>query len=386
MFKGEEENKNISSAQPPHRITEEPNNHLSTNNNQTTHKSHPTVPLQSLHRILSEQKVPRKNEPLSATEELQTEHLDSHSLYWDDLNQPKFLGLLAGSALAIRCVFYPLGLIKTRMQTTQNKVHFNSTFSALRTVVRNEGFAAGLYRAFAFNCIGLALEPVFIGTLEYSRMLMKQYYSRNQQKIKMEAKHFDTLTSLCSGGIASVAQQSFLVPIDVVTQRLVVQPEQIALSSNPTQKLRSAQQIIGSIYNMDGFKGFYKGYLLTLSCTVPFSGLVWAMYWRIQNILEQFIHIGKYSDAVIAPSSAAIASTAASWLTQPMDVLKTRLQVQHTRSSTVSAVRQLIAERGWLGLWSGAIPRILIITPTSVLMMSLYEFIKRKSLKPRREI
>ena len=41
----------------------------------------------------------------------QHRHLDSHSLFWDDLNQPKFLGLITAFYLGLRLIIYPTTLV-----------------------------------------------------------------------------------------------------------------------------------------------------------------------------------------------------------------------------------------------------------------------------------
>jgi len=89
-----------------------------------------------------------------------------------------------------------------------------------------------------------------------------------------------------------------------------------------------------------------------------------------------------WRDAVPAPMAAFIASASASLATQPIDVIKTRLQVHGGVGSTVgSTVRRLIAERGYAGLMSGWYSRILVVSPQATIMMSAVEALKRYSAK-----
>jgi hypothetical protein len=62
-------------------------------------------------------------------------------------------------------------------------------------------------------------------------------------------------------------------------------------------------------------------------------------------------------------------------------VLKTRLQVAPKRQSLLKTFTILIQERGFKGILSGSIPRACIVVPNSVIMMSLYEIIKRASVQ-----
>ncbi|CAM9506119.1 unnamed protein product [Scytosiphon promiscuus] len=71
-------------------------------------------------------------------------------------------------------------------------------------------------------------------------------------------------------------------------------------------------------------------------------------------------------------------------LTNPLDVLRTRLQVEGRRGddrTLASEYRILMAENGPKGLLRGLGPRILAMAPASVLIVSVYELIKRLSRK-----
>jgi solute carrier family 25 protein 44 len=139
--------------------------------------------------------------------------------------------------------------------------------------------------------------------------------------------------------------------------------------------------IIGDIYlkSGDGIRGFYKGYLMTLGISLPFNSIIWTLYWKIQYQLERIIP-SKY-EKIIAPSSSTIAALLTSFITQPIDVLKTRLQVSSKQQSIFKIARILVQQRGFKGFFSGSVPRALIVLPNSVIMMSLYEIIKRASVK-----
>jgi len=129
----------------------------------------------------------------------------------------------------------------------------------------------------------------------------------------------------------------------------------------------------------DGIRGFYKGYLITLGISLPFNSIIWTLYWKIQSNLEKIIP-SKY-DQTISPLSATMSALLTSFITQPIDVLKTRLQVSEKRQSIFKTISILIKQKGFKGFYSGSLPRAFIIVPNSVIMTSLYEIIKRASVK-----
>lgn len=137
--------------------------------------------------------------------------------------------------------------------------------------------------------------------------------------------------------------------------------------------------IVRNIYveSKYSFRGFYKGYIISILMAVPFNSMIWTIYWHVQSQLENLAP--KQNSSTTAMISAAIASTSACIMTQPIDVLKTRYQVAVEHQPLWKTLSLLIQERGWTGLFSGTIPRACIIVPYSLVMMSMYEAIKRSS-------
>ncbi|CAF0968622.1 unnamed protein product [Rotaria sordida] len=290
---------------------------------------------------------------------------NSHELYWNDLDQGKFLSLLAASSLVVRTCFHPLGLVKIRLQTAAKGGL--STVKMIQQVWYKEGPIRGFYRGFPISLGSLIAEPIFTGTLEKKRTILK-----SNRPSQIAHSHWDIITSTLSGCTAALIYQSLTVPIDIIAQRIMI---------TRARDNVHVVNIIRDIYyrSGDGIRGFYKGYLVSLSMSIPYNSIIWTIYWRVQAKLERIIPF-EY-DRLIAPLSAIIASLLTSLLTQPIDVLKTRLQVASKRQSLWRTFRILIDERGLRGCFSGSLPRACILVPYSIVMMSFYEIIKRASVR-----
>ena len=284
------------------------------------------------------------------------------------------------------------------------------------------GGPRAVYQGFTWNIIGLPVDPLYIGSMEYTRQLLHRYMEQHPQAIP--EKYSDLFVTLTAGGAAAVVQQTLMVPIDVVTQRLMIQPtvasastasaiptpppSSSAASSTSTSAPSSSVkphltplQIVREILHHDGVRGLYKGYALTLGAVVPFSALQWALYWQVQSMFMSYLkshpvpppshrpvptegedeYSSDWREIATAPASAAIAATIASLATQPFDTLKTRLQVQKKRTPVTQTFEALVKERGLWGLMSGAGARVMTMMPSAVLSMSAYEACKRKSVK-----
>ena len=370
-------------------------------------------------------------------------HLDSHSLYWDDLNKPKFLSLITGFYLGLRLCVYPATVIKTRQQAHVPLPGVPEGDTSMKRSILNVfrqtwkvGGPRAVYQAFTWNIIGLPVDPLYIGSMEYSRQWLQQWLRRNEGTVSKQWE--DLFVTLTAGGAAAVVQQTLMVPIDVVTQRLMIQPtipkehlaamkatKQTAMPAppanpNPTSSAAAASastsaaahgqhtphltpfQVINDIMKYDGMRGLYKGYVLTLACVVPFSALQWALYWQVQSFFQNYLRThGKpattnrpvptqqdedeyssdWREMATAPVSAAVAATLASLATQPFDTLKTRLQVSKKRIPLTEVWSSLVREKGAIGLMSGSLARVLTVMPSAVLSMSAYEMFKRISVK-----
>ena len=358
--------------------------------------------------------------------------LDSHSLYWDDLNQPKFLSLITAFYLGLRLCVYPATVIKTRQQAHVPLPGVPEGDTAMKKSIVNVfrqtwkvGGPRAVYQAFTWNVIGLPVDPLYIGSMEYTRQYLHRWLERNEGRVPK--KFEDLFVTLTAGGAAAVVQQTLMVPIDVVTQRLMIQPtipkEHLAAmkaSKQPTMPAASSAastasaasastsataasaqhkphltpiQVINDIMHHDGVRGLYKGYALTLACVVPFSALQWALYWQVQSLFQSYLSThkpanagrgesgGDWREMATAPVSAAVAATLASLATQPFDTLKTRLQVSQKRIPLADVWSGLVRDKGLVGLMSGSLARVLTVTPSAVLSMSAYEMFKRMSVK-----
>ncbi|CAF3514010.1 unnamed protein product [Rotaria sp. Silwood1] len=272
---------------------------------------------------------------------------NSHELYWDDLNKGKFLTLLAASSLVVRTCFHPLGLVKIRLQTAAKGDI--STVKMIQQVWYKEGPIRGFYRGFPISLGSLIFEPIFTGTLEKIRTILK-----SNRPSPIAHYQWDIISNTLSSCTATLIYQSLTVPIDITAQRVMI------------TRARDNIHVVNIIHDIyyrsgDGIRGFYKGYLVSLSMSIPYNSIIWTIYWQIQVLLEQIIPFEH--NRFIAPFSAIIASLSTSLLTQPIDVVKTRLQVASKRQSLWRIFRILIDERGLKGCFSGSLPRACILVP-----------------------
>ncbi|XP_068169297.1 solute carrier family 25 member 44a [Antennarius striatus] len=297
---------------------------------------------------------------------------------WEDLDKRKFYSLGVFMTLTTRATVYPTSLIRTRLQVQKGKALYSGTFDAFFKILRAEG-VQGLYRGFMVNTFTLVSGQAYITTYELVRKYVSHYSPSN------------TVKSVVAGGAASLVAQTITVPIDVVSQQLMMQgqgehltrfkvkPKMMLATTKNKPTFGQTRDITVQIFAADGFRGFYRGYVASLLTYIPNSALWWPFYHFYAEQLSlmapsEWPHL--FLQALAGPMAAATAST----ITNPMDVVRARVQVEG-RSSVIGTFKQLLAEEGVRGLTKGLSARIISSTPTSLLIVVGYETLKRLSLR-----
>uniref|UniRef100_A0A8C2A0H3 Solute carrier family 25 member 44b n=1 Tax=Cyprinus carpio TaxID=7962 RepID=A0A8C2A0H3_CYPCA len=295
---------------------------------------------------------------------------------WEDLDKRKFYSFGVFMTMAIRATVYPATLIRTRLQVQKGKSLYTGTYDAFRKILRAEGLR-GLYRGFMVTTFTLISGQAYITTYELVRKYVSNYSKDN------------TLKSLVAGGSASLVAQSITVPIDVISQQLMMQGQGEHLTRFKVKPTMGAthsvffgqtRDIIGQIFAVDGIRGFYRGYVASLLTYIPNSAVWWPFYHFYAEQLSKLApsncpHL--VLQAVAGPLAAATAST----VTNPMDIVRARVQVEG-RTSVTETFNQLIREEGFWGMTKGLSARIIASAPTAIVMVVGYETLKKLSLRP----
>lgn len=149
---------------------------------------------------------------------------DYDQIAFRDLNKLQFYSLMTGFALSIRCLTYPMTLIKTRQQTQQFNIsssqpHNLSIHKSIRAIIDREG-VRGLYRGLRLNLVTLSVSPVYITTLEMTRDALNQTIDQSTNlSSNQSVRH---AVPFISGLVGSIVAQSLAVPLDVITQRQMI--------------------------------------------------------------------------------------------------------------------------------------------------------------------
>jgi len=301
----------------------------------------------------------------------------SRQIVWDDLDKKKYYFWGCTVFLGIRVFVYPTNLIKTRLQVQRGTDVYRGSWDAFLKVFKSEGIL-GFYRGFPVFAMGVLFGQAYITTYEYT---------------KHKCSHMNlVMQGLLPGCIASIAGQTLSVPADVITQRLQIQgmkrrdPSKVDIQTATTKtNIRgSVEAVCRKIIKYDGLSGFYRGYFISLMSNVPTSGIWWASYNVLLREIGQYFesdNLGTHKMPVQA-ACGVLSGAVSAIATNPLDVLRTRIQTGGSRS-LVKATKRLWSEEGIYMFTKGLTARALSMSTNSLLIILGYESVKRLSYKYR---
>lgn len=325
---------------------------------------------------------------------------------WKMLDKSRFFFLGAALFSGVSATLYPVVVLKTRQQVAQSQV---SCIKTAFSVIRNEGFRA-LYRGFGTSLLGtIPARALYMAALEVT----KSNVGSATVSLGLAEPAAATVANAAAGLSAAMAAQLVWTPVDVVSQRLMVQGGPDSSHPKGSTPLRPRQYMNGidafrKILKTDGPRGLYRGFGISILTYAPSNAVWWASYSVAQRLV--WGGVGYYlckkdderSDTTSAPNelrpdsktvmavqgvSAAMAGGMSALITMPLDTIKTRLQVldgdeNGRRGPTaMQTVRNLVKEGGWMACYRGLGPRWASMSMSATTMITTYEFLKRLSTK-----
>jgi len=171
-----------------------------------------------------------------------------------------------------------------------------------------------------------------------------------------------------------------ITPTDVVKQRLQL------------GRYLGTWDCVASMWLHEGPRAFYRSLPTTLISECPFHGVLVASNESLKVVLGLEKRGADQSEAGVPVAmhfvSTGLSGMFAAVVTQPLDVVKTRLQTQSVAagaeeevvvrySGLVSTARLIWREEGVAGLFRGTVPRLLFAAPSAAMCWGTYEVAKR---------
>ncbi|CAN1839141.1 Solute carrier family 25 member 44 [Linum perenne] len=320
---------------------------------------------------------------------------------WDKLDKTKLYVVGAGIFTGITVALYPISVIKTRLQVATKDTGERNAFSVIRGLVKTDGIP-GLYRGFGTVITGaVPARIIFLTALETTKVASFKMV----ESFKLSEASEAAVANGIAGMAASLCSQAVFVPIDVVSQRLMVQ------GYSGHEKYKGGLDVARKIIKSDGIRGLYRGFGLSVMTYSPSSAVWWASYGSSQRVIWRFLGYGSDAEpatpsgmniVLVQAAGGIIAGATASCITTPLDTIKTRLQEKlleqearlrsltteafktlswvlvvmgHERKSSArQVVKNLVNDSGWIGLYKGLGPRFISSSLWGTSMILAYEY------------
>jgi solute carrier family 25 S-adenosylmethionine transporter 26 len=275
-----------------------------------------------------------------------------------DLHHAPIARLTVSGALAgvgVEMTLFPLDTIKTRLQSPAG-------FQA-------SGGFRGVYAGLGSSCMGAVPGcGLFFMTYEVLTAKFASIYhhikqshtsaSYNNKSLNTALPPFIHVAAVIGAEIVAIAVR---VPTDNMKQKM---------QAGQYGSIRSAYN---GILHHQGYRGFFNGYLSTLTREVPFAVIQFPLYEKGKDWIKRRQH----HDAT--PLQAALCGSAAgaiaSAITTPFDTIKTRIMLSTSREvpSIMHTARDVYREGGMRLLYTGTLPRVAGTSLGGLLLFGAYE-------------
>lgn len=186
---------------------------------------------------------------------------------------------------------------------------------------------------------------------------------------------------IAAGAFAGVVSRMLTAPLDVVKIRYQINHNNIVSSPSMWHAMRG-------IVREEGITALWKGNVPALCLWVSYGAIQFALYSALKKLLAPDPSESKGGEgngnAVMGMRAfrlfcaGAIASTTATFLTYPFDIIRTQLAIQgnaRTFHSMTAMASHAISSKGLPGLYVGMGPALLTITPYMGMNFAMYEFL-----------
>ncbi|KAK9780741.1 hypothetical protein AB5N19_07213 [Seiridium cardinale] len=287
-------------------------------------------------------------------------------------------GLCSGTSGAI--LLQPIDLLKTRVQQSGSQ----SIRATIREIAKSPNAVAAFWRGTVPSTLrtgfGSAVYFTTLSTIRQRATPLAVAASSASSSSSSLPKLSNT-ANLLSGAVARAFAGFLLMPLTILKVRY---------ESNlySYQSMASAAR---DIYKTERVRGFFAGYGATAARDAPYAGLYVLFYEQFKKRLS--LAYGKTKEGAADPhqmgsslaasinfSSGALASAACSFITNPFDAVKTRIQLQPREYTNMfQAARRIVTEEGVPSLYHGLALRLTRKAISSALAWMLYEELIRRA-------
>jgi len=255
------------------------------------------------------------------------------------------------------CITYPTEFVKTQLQLDNKRIErqYRGSFDCIKQTVQSHGFF-GLYRGLSILLLG-AIPKV-----------ASRFWAYEQARgVLMDSNgKLSQTNNLACGLLAGMTEAVVAVcPMETIKVKLIDD------RNRPNPQFKGLFHGIGSIVRTEGLGGIYKG----LSATVLKQGTNQAIRFFVFHEYKAWTQTNhSVSSTVHSVIGGVLAGAASVAGNNPFDVIKTNMQgLESNKFKGVwDCATQLWKRHGFLGFYSGSLPRMARVCADTALTFTLY--------------
>ncbi|CAB4256225.1 Mrx20p [Maudiozyma barnettii] len=136
-------------------------------------------------------------------------------------------------------------------------------------------------------------------------------------------------------------------------------------------------------YRTRGLGGFVQGGMPTILRQIGNSMVRFTVYTSLK---KQLVNPGEPLNETIAFILGATTSIAVVSLTQPFDVIKTKMQSKDAwkqYKNSLNCCYQIFINEGWISLWKGSVPRLFKVGVSGGISFGIYQYVENLIMQMR---
>ncbi|EKX33184.1 hypothetical protein GUITHDRAFT_120626 [Guillardia theta CCMP2712] len=252
---------------------------------------------------------------------------------------------------------HPIDTIKTVQQSAAAGSPSASIFGACSKIMREGGGLGGFYAGVGpYVTFDSLAGCVKFAAYEVCKTIADQHVDENLKPF----------THFLSAAVAFIACSVVLVPGELMKQQL------------QAGMYRSVRACAAGILKKNGPRGFFQGYKATVVRDVPYTMLELGLYDNIKSLISHFRKKeGNANSKVDDVLAAAAVGGITGWITNPLDIIKTRMMTSGSAAPRVkTVVMDIIKKDGPRTFFAGSIARVSWLMPFTAIYLPTYDLVK----------
>lgn len=253
----------------------------------------------------------------------------------------------------------PLDLVKCRLQVDAAK--YKNLFNGFRVTVQEEGMR-GLAKGWAPTFYGYSMQGACkFGFYEFFKVVYSDILGEENSYL------WRTSLYLAASASAEFIADIALSPMEAVKVKIQTSPG----------FANTMRQAIPKMHGEEGMNAFFKS-LVPLWCRqIPYTMMKFACFERTLELLYKHVvpkpraECTKGEQLVVTFAAGYIAGVFCAIVSHPADTVVSKLN-QEKGSSAVDVLKKL----GFMGMWKGLGPRIIMIGTLTAAQWFIYDFVK----------